>query len=60
MACPGGFWLAGLRSAPRVRRLFVSPKADPNIAALYEKWLGKPLGEKAHHLLHTHYNAQPV
>ena len=22
---------------------------------IYEKYLGKPLSEKAHHLLHTHY-----
>jgi len=28
---------------------------NPYIKELYEKYLGKPLGEKAHHLLHTHY-----
>lgn len=28
---------------------------NPYIIELYEKFLGKPLGEKAHHLLHTHY-----
>lgn len=28
---------------------------NPSIKALYEEYLGKPLGEKAHHLLHTHY-----
>lgn len=28
---------------------------NPYIAQLYEEFLGKPLGEKAHHLLHTHY-----
>jgi NADP-reducing hydrogenase subunit HndD len=28
---------------------------NPYIVELYEKFLGKPLGEKAHHLLHTHY-----
>lgn len=29
---------------------------NPEIKALYDNWLGKPLGEKAHHLLHTHYS----
>ncbi|MCG8471001.1 MAG: [FeFe] hydrogenase, group A [Desulfobacterales bacterium] len=28
---------------------------NPYIQELYEKYLGKPLGEKAHKLLHTHY-----
>lgn len=28
---------------------------NPYIIQLYEEFLGKPLGEKAHHLLHTHY-----
>ena len=28
---------------------------NPYIKDLYEKFLGKPLSEKAHHLLHTHY-----
>lgn len=28
---------------------------NPYIKLLYEEYLGKPLGEKAHHLLHTHY-----
>ncbi len=28
---------------------------NPYIVELYEKFLGKPLSEKAHHLLHTHY-----
>jgi NADP-reducing hydrogenase subunit HndD len=28
---------------------------NPYIISLYEKYLGKPLSEKAHHLLHTHY-----
>ncbi len=28
---------------------------NPDIIKLYEEYLGKPLGEKAHHLLHTHY-----
>ena len=28
---------------------------NPYIIQLYEKFLGKPLSEKSHHLLHTHY-----
>jgi NADP-reducing hydrogenase subunit HndD len=28
---------------------------SPAIKEVYDKYLGKPLGEKSHHLLHTHY-----
>jgi NADH-quinone oxidoreductase subunit G/NADP-reducing hydrogenase subunit HndD len=28
---------------------------NAEIAQIYEEFLGKPLGEKSHHLLHTHY-----
>jgi NADP-reducing hydrogenase subunit HndD len=28
---------------------------NPEIIKLYEEFLGKPMSEKAHHLLHTHY-----
>lgn len=28
---------------------------NPEIIKVYEEFLGKPLGEKSHHLLHTHY-----
>ncbi|WP_352424808.1 NADH-dependent [FeFe] hydrogenase, group A6 [Aminomonas paucivorans] len=28
---------------------------NPDIVRLYEEFLGKPLGEVSHHLLHTHY-----
>ena len=31
---------------------------NPAVKELYESWLGKPLGEKSHHLLHTHYKPQ--
>lgn len=31
---------------------------NPAIKELYDTWLGKPLGEKSHHLLHTHYKPQ--
>jgi iron-only hydrogenase group A len=29
---------------------------NPDIKKIYEDYLGKPLGEKSHHLLHTHYH----
>jgi len=29
--------------------------ANPQVKALYDDFLKKPLGEKSHHLLHTHY-----
>jgi NADP-reducing hydrogenase subunit HndD len=32
---------------------------NPGITKIYEEYLVKPLGEKSHHLLHTHYHARP-
>jgi iron only hydrogenase large subunit-like protein len=31
---------------------------NPAITEVYEKYLGKPLGDKSHHLLHTTYTAR--
>jgi NADP-reducing hydrogenase subunit HndD len=31
---------------------------NPVVKAMYEEYLGKPCGEEAHKLLHTHYHAQ--
>ena len=31
---------------------------NPDVQKLYEEFLGAPLGEKSHHLLHTHYKAK--
>ena len=28
---------------------------NPDVLQLYAEFLGQPLGEKSHHLLHTHY-----
>jgi iron only hydrogenase large subunit-like protein len=28
---------------------------NKSVKRLYDEFLGKPLGEKSHHLLHTHY-----
>ena len=75
MACPGGCIggggqpqpvnaeiraarTAALYSVDELKTLRQSHK-NPDIIALYDNWLGKPLGEKSHHLLHTHYNPQP-
>ena len=33
---------------------------NPAIKTLYEEFLKAPLGEKSHHLLHTHYTAREV
>jgi iron-only hydrogenase group A len=32
---------------------------NPDVAKLYEEFLGKPLGERSHHLLHTKYTPRP-
>ena len=33
---------------------------NPDVQKLYADYLGKPLSEKAHHLLHNHYHAKKV
>jgi iron only hydrogenase large subunit-like protein len=33
---------------------------NPSLKKLYDEFLGKPLGEKSHHLLHTHFNRREV
>ncbi|SDE73933.1 NADH-dependent [FeFe] hydrogenase, group A6 [Sporomusa acidovorans] len=74
MACPGGCSGGGgqpiITSAEkRQKRLDAIYECDrcsairkshdnPAIKELYDTWLGKPLGEKSHHLLHTHYHPQ--
>ncbi|MCD8360378.1 MAG: [FeFe] hydrogenase, group A [Acidaminococcaceae bacterium] len=74
MACPGGCIGGGGQPIPvnaeirKARRegLFDCDSANelrkshknPEIKELYDTWLGKPLGEKAHSLLHTYYRQQ--
>ena len=74
MACPGGCIGGGGQPIPvnaeirKARRegLFDCDSANelrkshenPEIKELYDTWLGKPLGEKARSLLHTHYHQQ--
>jgi NADH-quinone oxidoreductase subunit G/NADP-reducing hydrogenase subunit HndD len=73
MACPGGCLGGGGQPYPiddevRQARMDAIYNADehmklrkshenPAIKELYDTWMGKPLGERAHHLLHTHYAA---
>ena len=71
MACPGGCLGGGgqpVPTSPEIRnaRADAIYQADrempirrshenPSIKAIYEKFLGEPLSEKSHHLLHTDY-----
>ena len=71
MACPGGCLGGGGQPIPtnleirkaRARSLYQEDKnkpirkshQNPAIITLYKEFLGKPLSEKAHHLLHTTY-----
>jgi NADH-quinone oxidoreductase subunit G/NADP-reducing hydrogenase subunit HndD len=74
MACPGGCIGGGGQPIPtcgetRQKRINAIYECDscstmrkshdnPAVKELYDTWLGKPLGEKSHHLLHTHYHPQ--
>jgi NADH-quinone oxidoreductase subunit G/NADP-reducing hydrogenase subunit HndD len=71
MCCPGGCIGGGGQPIPtneeiRAQRMAGIYTADermvirkshenPSIKALYREFLGHPLSEKSHHLLHTHY-----
>jgi len=71
MTCPGGCIGGGgqprltsdaVREA-RIRAIYAEDEGrelrksheNPDIIALYEEYLGEPLGEVSHRLLHTHY-----
>ena len=72
MTCPGGCIGGGGQprytdDAVRLARINAIYKEDagkklrkshtnPQIQKLYEEYLKKPLGERSHHLLHTHYH----
>lgn len=74
MACPGGCLGGGgqpLPNTPEKRKARAGAiysvdanmpmrksHENPAIKALYEEFLGEPLGHKSHKLLHTHYNAR--
>ena len=74
MTCPGGCIGGGGQPRPttqaiRQKRLEAIYREDegkqirkshenPEIMQIYAEFLGKPLGERSHHLLHTHYAAR--
>ncbi len=76
MACPGGCVSGGGQPIPvnnEIRRLRAEAlyqedrnlelrksHQNPSITRIYEEFLGAPLGEKSHHLLHTGYTARGV
>ncbi len=76
MACPGGciggggqpygvdnerrkLRIAGIYQDDRDRTIRHSHE-NPEVIKLYDEFLGKPLGPKAHELLHTRYTARPL
>ena len=73
MCCPGGCvggggqpYGSGRVKLQRMDGLYEADRSlplrksheNPEVKALYEKFLGQPLGEKSHHLLHTHYSTK--
>ena len=76
MSCPGGCIGGGgqprlttdqVRIA-RMKAIFSEDEGkklrmsheNPSVALLYHDFLGKPLGERSHQLLHTHYLRRPL
>lgn len=71
MTCPGGCIGGGGQprltdDSVRLKRIDAIYREDegkelrtshnnPQIAQIYEEYLGQPLGDRSHHLLHTHY-----
>jgi NADH-quinone oxidoreductase subunit G/NADP-reducing hydrogenase subunit HndD len=51
--------MAALYTIDETAQLRVSHK-NQHVKRLYDEFLGKPLGEKSHHLLHTHYATREV
>ena len=76
MTCPGGCIGGGgqpvlTHGAQKVERQQVLCRANlgmpvrkshenPSVLRLYEDFLGSPLGERSHELLHTHYSSRSV
>ncbi len=76
MACPGGciggggqpYGVDDERRRQRSAGLYQDDRAcalrysheNPEVIRLYDEFLGRPLSEKAHHLLHTRYTARPL
>lgn len=76
MACPGGciggggqpYGVDNERRMQRIKGLYQDDKdrtircshENPEVIRLYDDFLGKPLGPRAHELLHTHYTPRPL
>jgi NADH-quinone oxidoreductase subunit G/NADP-reducing hydrogenase subunit HndD len=76
MTCPGGCIAGGgqpigtdlEKVQARMKALYDIDRDEPIrtshgnqwVARLYKEFLGQPLGEKSHHLLHTHYHSREV
>ncbi len=76
MACPGGciggggqpYGVTDAVRKQRMQGLFADDRDravrcshdNPEVKQVYDEFLGKPLSEKAHELLHTTYHARPV
>jgi len=76
MSCPGGCIAGGGqpyqtdpdRLRARMAALYEIDRQAPvqtshrneEVARLYEEFLGEPLGERSHELLHTHYHHRDV
>jgi iron only hydrogenase large subunit-like protein len=76
MTCPGGCINGGGQPLSttteavraRMKRLYQIDRDEtlrlshenPWVKRLYDEFLGQPLGEKSHHLLHTHYAQRDV
>ncbi|MDX9973758.1 MAG: [Fe-Fe] hydrogenase large subunit C-terminal domain-containing protein, partial [FCB group bacterium] len=76
MTCPGGCIAGGGQPIgtnldavrARMQALYAIDRDEPirvshkneSVKKLYEEFLGEPLGEKSHHLLHTHYEKREV
>ncbi len=76
MACPGGciggggqpYGVDNERRRLRIAGLYQDDRdctvryshENPEVIRVYNEFLGKPLGERAHELLHTRYTARPI
>lgn len=74
MACPGGCLGGGgqpIPTSPEIRKKRAEAiysedehmklrksHDNPEVAQIYQEFLGEPLGHKSHELLHTHYKAR--
>ncbi len=63
---PGkGLFKMGKKQISRILKIYkerviavieiIKSHENPFVQKLYEEYLGKPMGEISHHLLHTHY-----